>query len=168
EAAAFTGEAIELAGVLGLAVAPLVAVLEGLIEIGEAHEAGKTDGQRHCFRTGFAQELIHENWNPTMGSIALTSTDRYYQQKGKEAAIILKRCTSPEALDSFRKYLAISPVTKQADVSSVARLLKLMGDAGGLQQKPGQQQDQQQQKGQQQQQKGQQQQQQGQYTGQGM
>jgi hypothetical protein len=162
ELAAEAGELIELAGAGVLAVAPLVAVLEGLLEIGEAHEAGKTDDQRHCFRTGFAHTLLEgENWKPNLEGI-LTPMEGYYQQKGKEAALLLRRYTSPEALDSFKKYLESNPVTHQRDTySPVVRLLQLMGDTGGQQQKPGQQQDQPQQKGQPQQQRGQ-------YTGQGM
>jgi len=149
------GEGIAAASAVGPALHPLVEVLKGLIEIGEAQEAGITDSQRHSFRVGFAHTLIDENWTPTLGSIAPTSTEHYYQQKGKEAANLLRKYASPEALASFLKY-ETSKGGSQAE-----RLLTLMGDTESQQQKPGQQQDQQPQKGQQQQQ-------QGQYTGQGM
>jgi hypothetical protein len=53
------GEGLEAVAPMAMILGYPLAVLAGLLEIGEAHEAGDREAERHAFMHGFASHLVH-------------------------------------------------------------------------------------------------------------
>ena len=89
---------VEAIGPYAGAVAMPLAVLAGLLEVGEAHEAGNRDAERNAYRYGFACALVYDHIHNQLPSRSVLGEK---QLLGQQAANRMLYGLKPGVRDKF-------------------------------------------------------------------